>query len=143
MSFTPIELWLPSDIEAYIQRVSDGYDTLEGDIKKSGRYDESKSKAFAIAAASFRSWRSGVTYLSELTLSPLRIAEQFASVLEYWRKDFADSTGIAATGATVVLPTAEHEKSIISKALTVVAWGVGVYALGQVLTTARFFGGRK
>lgn len=139
MSFDLLQIWTPSEISAYIANVSNGFDLLDGDIAKAGAsYPVSNTKAFKLALASFRSWRDGVTFLERLTLSPVRTAEQYAKQLTYWRDDYRKVIGREPTGIGVSVPEGQ-EQALLSRVLTVTTIGLGVYALAQVLTTARAF----
>lgn len=139
MSFDLLEVWTPSEISAYIDNVSNGFDLLAADIGTAGRsYPVTNAKAFALALASFRSWRDGVTFLERLTLSPVRTAEQYAKQLAHFREDYRKVVGKDPTGIGVDVPSGQ-EGAMLSKLVNVAAFGIGAYVLAQVLTTARTF----
>ncbi len=88
-----LEIWTPGEIKSYIEQVSLGYESLNDDIMADkGKMTPSALKTWKQALIKFRAFAGDAenSWISRLTLGPLRTAQRYAELLEGFRSSYGN-----------------------------------------------------
>lgn len=104
-SLNPIELVTPGEIRAYVDNVNAAYIAFNNDVQKSNSLTSSDETAWNLLFQNEKKFYASVGFFSTLTLGTMRTAEEFARLLTTWREKFQKTTGRAASGVAVNIPS--------------------------------------